>query len=230
MILESTICPEVETAAALRRKAFVDVAREAFFANGYAGTTMSSIAARVGGSKTTLWSYFPSKQDLFEAVLDDIVDHYGQALSAALPPPEDFERGLAVFGRAMMATILSEPIIALHRLVIGEAGRFPELASIFWDRGPKRGKERLAAFIAQAMAIGRLRDGDPMLAALQFSGMCQSGSYQNAILGVDTGLTSDAVERDVDAAVDSFLRAWKVTPGSRNSFARSGKGFDHTRS
>ena len=52
---------EAECPTALRRKAFVDAAREAFFAHGYAGTTMSSIASAVGGSKTTLWSYFPSK-------------------------------------------------------------------------------------------------------------------------------------------------------------------------
>ena len=63
----------VDDAAAQRRKAFIDAAREAFFANGYAGTTMSSIASKVGGSKTTLWSYFPSKEELFEAVVDDIV-------------------------------------------------------------------------------------------------------------------------------------------------------------
>src|SRR3546814_10314431 len=67
MIPVSTVSADDATAA--RRKAFVDAAREGFFANGYAGTTMSSIASTVGGSKTTLWSYFPSKEALFEAVV-----------------------------------------------------------------------------------------------------------------------------------------------------------------
>ena len=46
----------LDDAAAARRKAFVDAARALFFANGYTGTTMSSIASKVGGSKTTLWT------------------------------------------------------------------------------------------------------------------------------------------------------------------------------
>lgn len=52
-------------ASAQRRKAFIDAARSAFFSQGYARTVMSSIASQVGGSKTTLWSYFPSKEELF---------------------------------------------------------------------------------------------------------------------------------------------------------------------
>src|SRR3546814_17201673 len=83
MIPDST--PALDDAAAARRKAFVDAARELFFANGYAGTTMSSIASKVGGSKTTLWTYFPSMEDLFAAVVDDIVAQYGDALAIDLP-------------------------------------------------------------------------------------------------------------------------------------------------
>ena len=49
-------------------------ARKAFLRDGYGQTSMSSIAADVGGSKTTLWNYFPSKEDLFAAVVDDQVE------------------------------------------------------------------------------------------------------------------------------------------------------------
>lgn len=66
--------------ASLRRKAYVDAGREAFLDAGFGATTMSSIAARVGGSKTTLWSYFPSKEELFAAVVDDIVEVHAKAV------------------------------------------------------------------------------------------------------------------------------------------------------
>src|SRR3546814_10058628 len=49
--------------AALRRKAYVDAGREAFLDAGFGATTMSSIAALVGGSKTTLWTYFPRSEE-----------------------------------------------------------------------------------------------------------------------------------------------------------------------
>ena len=193
-----------------RRQAFVEAARDAFFTRGYGTTTMSSIAAAVGGSKTTLWAYFPSKEDLFAAVIDDIVERYSLALTIDIDPAEPAEQVLHRFGRAVMTTILSAPIVALHRLVIGEALRFPELGAIFYERGPKRGKARLAVFIEAAMADGRLRHGDPMVASRQISGLCQSGRFQEILLGFDGYNDPAAIERDVDAAVDTFMRAWRA--------------------
>ncbi len=169
---------------------------------------MSAIAARVGGSKTTLWSHFPSKQDLFVAVIDDLVGRYGRALTMPLEPGEPLEPALRRFAEALMTTILSEPIIALHRVVTGEAARFPELGALFYERGPKRGKERLARFLAAAMAHGQLRQGDPMIASRQFSGLCQSGVFQDSVFGVAGPIDQRDIHRDIDAAIDSFLRAW----------------------
>lgn len=193
-----------------RRQAFVHAAREAFFARGYAGTTMSSIAVAVGGSKTTLWSYFPSKEDLFAAVVDDLVDRYGQALSIEMLHDWSAQEGLRRFAQAMMATILSEPIVALHRLVTGEAGRFPELAALFYERGPKRGKAKLSAYLAEAMAAGKLAAGDPQVAARQFSAMCQSGCYQPVLHGLRTRPAQEEIDADIESALTTFLRAWAV--------------------
>lgn len=195
----------------LRREAFVAAARAAFFQNGYAGTTMSAISAQVGGSKTTLWTYFPSKQDLFTAVVDDIVEHYGCALSVELSPDLPVAEVLEHFAAAMLSTMLSPPIINLHRVVTGEVGRFPELGRLFYERGPKRGKALLGDYMARVMAQGRLRDGDPALASRQFAAMCQSHSFQLALFGIEAP-SPDMVARDITAAVDSFLRAWGPEP------------------
>jgi TetR/AcrR family transcriptional repressor of mexJK operon len=191
-----------------RREAFVTAARIAFFQNGYAGTTMSAISAKVGGSKTTLWTYFPSKEDLFTAVVDDIVEHYGCALSIELSPDLPVADVLEHFAAAMLSTMLSPPIIGLHRVVTGEVGRFPELGRLFYERGPKRGRARLAAYVETAMADGRLRRGDSAVAARQFAAMCQSNAFQHALFGIESP-QPDAVARDITNAVDSFLRAWR---------------------
>ncbi len=108
-----------------KRACIVATARAAFFANGYGATSMSSIAASVGGSKTTLWSHFRSKEELFAAVVDDIVERYGAALSIDLPPDASVASTLERFAAALMSTIFSAPIIDLHRLVTGEAGFHP---------------------------------------------------------------------------------------------------------
>lgn len=191
-----------------RRAAFIQAAREAFFSRGYGGTAMSSISAKVGGSKTTLWSYFPSKQDLFVAVLDDLFERYNTALSVQLIPGEDIGNALRRLGRALLDTWLLPAAIDMQRLVTGEAGRFPELARIYYERGPVRGKARLAAFLADAMAQGVLREGDPVLAAHHFAGLCHHGSPHLSLLGLIEPPDAAARAREVDLAVDRFLSGW----------------------
>jgi AcrR family transcriptional regulator len=213
MILDGTERQNsVERAACKRREAFVQAAREAFFAHGYGGTSMSAICARVGGSKTTMWTHFPSKQDLFIAVLDDLFERYNTALSVDLTPGEDVGTALRRLGLALLNTWLLPAAIDMQRLVTGEAGRFPELARIYYERGPVRGKARLAAFLADAMARGVVRKGDPVLAAHHFAGLCHHGSAQMCLLGLADPPGAEQREREVDVAVVRFLGGWGVSP------------------
>ncbi|MDG5489824.1 TetR/AcrR family transcriptional regulator [Sphingomonas sp. BGYR3] len=197
------------TSRDIKREAFVEAARESFLTRGYGATSMSSIAAAVGGSKTTLWSHFPSKEALFAAVVDQMVARYGRAMDVPLDPTEDIAESLRRYAAALMETVHSDPVIELHRLAIGNAGRFPELARTFYERGQARGKARLSVFLGGAMQMGKLRAGDPYVAARQFAGMLFHGSPQQHILSL-TGAPSPAeIEAEIDLCVDSFMRAWK---------------------
>lgn len=211
MIPDSTAA--LDDAAAARRKAFVDAARELFFANGYAGTTMSSIASKVGGSKTTLWTYFPSKEELFAAVVDGIVEQYGDALTIELPLDQPVPDVLRRFGNVLMTKLTARPLLSLYRLVVGEADRFPHLAETFYDRGPRRGKRRMADWIGEKMVRGEIRMGDPMRAMQQFAGLLQSGLYQFAILNLPESRDISRLQDEIDAAVDTFYRAWGPEAG-----------------
>jgi AcrR family transcriptional regulator len=191
-----------------RRSAYVVIARDSFLSNGFAGTTMSSIAQRAGGSKTTLWSYFPSKDLLFAAVVDDIVQVHAKALSVDLPLDLPVPEILRRFGLALLDSIYSSEILSLHRLVAGEADRFPHLAALFYERGPARGKARLANYLAAKMNDGALRQGDPALAGRQFAGLCQGAQFHSVLFGMAEVPDHDAREAEVAAAVDSFHRAW----------------------
>lgn len=202
----------VTDAVAARRKCFVDAAAASFFEHGYAGTTMSSIAQRVGGSKTTLWSYFPAKEQLFAAVVDDIVDIYGTALQMDLPLDVPVMTVLETFANALVNSLLQPPIMSLHRLVSGEAGRFPHLAQLFYDRGPKRGRQRLTDYMAAKMQQAELRAGDPSAASQQFFGLCQASIYEYTVLNMplDENGGRVTIEADLSLALDSFGRAWAV--------------------
>lgn len=205
--------PSPAAANTARRRAFVDAALQEFMVHGYAGTTMSSIAARIGGSKTTLWSYFASKEALFEAVVDHIVEHHGDVVSINFPEQDNPIEVLRSFATLLMDNLTSEPILRLYRLVIGEAERFPHLAHLFFERGPKRGKVRLIDYLGRLMADGRLRTGDPVRAAEQFVGLCQCGVYQYALLNLPEGRNRDRLAEEIEDALIYFSRCWLTRQG-----------------
>jgi len=192
----------------LKRQAIVSVARDAFLRDGYGGTAMSSIAAAVGGSKTTLWSYFPSKQDLFAAVVDDMVERYGEALRVPLPSEGDPRETMRALGQSLMTTLARPQIIALHRMITGEAGRFPELGGVLYERGPARGHARVSAWLAHLMERGVLRPADPLTAVKQFVALCQAGQFQKYLIGALKRLDKAELDAEIEQAVETFLRAY----------------------
>ena len=204
-------CPSGRRAArkADRRRTILEVAERSFLEHGYAETSMSTIAAELGGSKTTLWSYFPSKEALFTAVLDRMIAEFAQELEEALIPSSGgLEAALGRFGRTFARKLLSGSSIALHRLVLAELDRMPEIAEAFATRGPDRVRERMRGFFADEMAAGRLRPGDALLAARQFLALCQSRFYNDRLLRPAMVPALDPNE-GIDAAVATFMAGWK---------------------
>ena len=69
--------------------------------------------------------------------------------------------------------------------------------------------ETVDEWVAEKMARGEIRMGNPMRAVQHFAGLCQSGLYQFAVLGLPEGRDLDRLAAEVDDAVDTFYRAWK---------------------
>ena len=126
-----------------------------------------------------------------------------------IPEGDDIVAALRHFGKALMKTILSEQIVALNRLVLSEATRFPHIAEMFYDRGPRRGKARLAEYFKKAMDRRLLRQGDPMIAALQFSGLCQSGAFEKKLLNLKKSWSAASIDAEIELSIDTFYRGWQ---------------------
>lgn len=191
-----------------RRKAILEVASRSFLEHGYAATTMSAIAARLGGSKGTLWSYFPSKEALFEAFLDDATTAYRERLAKILDPPGDLVPTLHRLGRNLLEKVTSPDATALHRLVMSEAGRFPEMGAIFYEHAPRHTRRLIADFLERAMDQGLLRRADPETAARTLMTLLLSGCHQLLLLGQITQASPGQIEADIDHGLDCFLRAY----------------------
>ncbi|NML88263.1 MULTISPECIES: TetR/AcrR family transcriptional regulator [unclassified Sphingobium] len=191
-----------------RRKAILAVASRSFLENGYAATTMSGIAATLGGSKGTLWSYFPSKEALFAAFLDDATTAYLARLAEILDPGGDLVETLRRLGLNLLTKITSSDSVALYRLVVSESGRFPEMGAIFYEHVPGHTRRLVAEFLERAMDRGLLRRADPELAARTFTMMMLSGCHQLVIWGQIPQATPDQIAADVDHGLDCFMRAY----------------------
>lgn len=191
-----------------RRDCILTVAQAYFLEHGYAGTTMSGIAAALGGSKGTLWNHFPSKSALFAAVLERVATRYQARLSQILDPAADLEATLMRACISLIEKVTSAEAIALHRLIIAESGRFPELSTIFFDLAPENTRGLLAAFLDGAMASGRLRPADPMDAARMMIAVAMSGTHNLLLMGQIAKPSPARIQADAALAVETFLRAY----------------------
>lgn len=191
-----------------RREAILDVAEGAFLDHGYAGITMSAIAARLGGSKGTLWNYFSDKDELFAAVLDRATGAFQAQLSQILDPAAELPSALTRFAREFLHRICSRAGIALYSLILAESPRFPEIGRLFDARASSRTRALLAVRLEAAMDNGELCRADPAVAAAQFIGLCQSGCHHALLLRVIPRPEPEALDRDAANAVATFLRAY----------------------
>ena len=193
-----------------RRDAIVAIAKEVFAANGYAGTSMSNIAARLGGSKGTLYSYFKSKEELFEAVVEKKCEQIEKLLNQAqIESGGDLRAALTHFGEHFLEMILSEEMITTHRLTTAEAARFPEIGRTIYNSGVLPNQRRMAGFMEQAKEKGQLRDDtDTTVAAEQFCDLCLSGIHRRCLWNVEPPPTAEEIRSNVARAVETFMRAF----------------------
>jgi AcrR family transcriptional regulator len=131
-----------------RRGAIVEIATRAFLSQGYAATSMSAIADELGGSKATLWSHFGSKEELFAAVIDQLVVRFGIEMEGTLTEGMFSLEGLRRYCLRFLTKLMGDEAIQLFRLIIADGGRFPEINAVFHVRAPARIQRLVAAYFA----------------------------------------------------------------------------------
>jgi AcrR family transcriptional regulator len=190
-----------------RRQAILDIARDVFLKEGFAAASMSSIAARLGGSKGTLYNYFSSKEELFVAMIQDQCDRNHALLFDFDAGDGDFFEALRRLGERFVGIMLSDDMLDMHRLVIAEAGRFPELGQALYEAGPKRGHARLSAFLRAEMHRNGLHAEDVDRAAAQLMDLCLTNLYRQRLWNVRGAATAEEIHANVDDALKTFLSA-----------------------
>ena len=191
-----------------KRQLVLDAAADLFMAQGYGAVSMDAIARSAGVSKATLYAYFSSKDQLFATIIGEAC-RQNIGVATQLPEGEtDLRSVLTTVAGNTLRFLMGERPLAIHRVVISESVRFPELGRAFYDNGPGVFRCVFSEWLAGQTAAGRMAVGDPDLAADQFIGLLRSGLYLRATLGLTPPPSEAEIDAAVTGAVEMFLKAY----------------------
>jgi AcrR family transcriptional regulator len=143
-----------------KREQIRAAAQRLFLATGYERTTMDAIAAAARVSKQTLYRYYPAKEALFVDILRALtVGRFLRELPAldadsVLLDRAELEAGLVAFLVGASEQVLSPEYVALLRVLIAEAPRFPEVADQLRTTLIGQGSAALEHLLARAHRAG----------------------------------------------------------------------------
>ena len=198
------------------RAAAIDAARTLFLRDGYVGTTMDEIASVAGLSKRTLYNLYADKRTLFTAMVNEITayaESFARDLSDELADLTETNLTAALhdLGRRLALSILRPEVIALRRLLVGEAQSFPELAEQYFDRAPGLVLRTLASGLQRLGDDGLLRIEDTRRAAEHFAYLVAGAPLDRAIL-VGTIPTKGRLIACARDGVEAFLARYGPEP------------------
>ncbi|MBD2773889.1 TetR/AcrR family transcriptional regulator [Iningainema tapete] len=171
-----------------------------FLTHGYAATTMDRVTAAAGVSKATVYSYFQDKEGLFTALIKKLAREKCYAVfkqNQAQKVPASIV--LRQFAAKMLDNILEDQqlVLPFMRLIIGESGRFPELARAFVENLEKSSLEDLSQFLASCT---ELNISDPQATARIFV-----GTLVHFILVQEVLHGKDIVPMERDRLIDNLI-------------------------
>jgi AcrR family transcriptional regulator len=190
-----------------KRAAIEKAAASVFLRDGFAGASMDAIAREAGVSKATLYSHFQGKDDLFGAIVRNncqqmLVD-IESSVAAGLGPREL----LLAVGVKFLKKMMSDEVMAVYRILVSEAPRFPALGRAVQNAGPGPSCHGLADYFRDQTGKGALAVGDAEVAADQFFGAVLGGIHFRRLICVDKPASQAEIKLRVETAVDAFLVA-----------------------
>lgn len=196
-----------------KRRQIVAGARTVFLDRGFEGASMGEIARCAGVSKGTLYVYFPNKEQLFCAIMEEERRTHLKGLWA-IDADAPVDVALRSFGRLLVGFLLKPQTIAAMRTAMGTAERMPEVGRTFYERGPGATIRVVKDYLEQKIAEGKLEIPDTRMAATQLLDLMHSSLLRPALFGIE--LEDEAREKRiaevVDAGVTVFMRAYGVKP------------------
>jgi TetR/AcrR family transcriptional repressor of mexJK operon len=162
-----------------------------FLRCGFGDATVDELAAAAKVTKRTIYAYFGDKDALFTAMVKDL------AVTVSLDTASDHGNLSSLAGRIVFR-VHSDELVGLHRLVIAEADRFPELARVLHSYGDARHIARLAEHIRAERDVALAVFAEPLFSLLL------GERHRRRLLGLDPAPTPEEAAAHADQAL-AFL-------------------------
>src|SRR6201991_4106682 len=143
-----------------KRNLILHTAHALFLVQGFGVTSIDQIAEAAGVSRQTIYNNFDSKEALFKAIAGALADHVVEPLLHEDLQTGDVESTLTDLAERTLALMVLPSTLALHRLVVTEAPKFPEVAGQIYQSGAARAAHALATYLAHQSARGILAVAD----------------------------------------------------------------------
>lgn len=205
--------PAAEVATLLSDKARVVLAaaREVFLANGFSLATTDMIQRAAGVSKSTVYAHYPNKEALFRAVIEVECKRFIEGVRQRKISDQSLKPVLMETAKVFLDSLLSSDILAVYRIVVSEAPRFPDLGALFYAAGPGAMNKFVAETLEQAMEKGELDLGGVGrdAAASLFVNMVRGEAQMQSLTHPEARASVIQREQWVNEAVTTFIRAFQ---------------------
>jgi TetR/AcrR family transcriptional regulator of autoinduction and epiphytic fitness len=192
-----------------KREAIVRAAVEEFRSAGYEATSMDRIAAVAGVSKRTVYNHFPSKEELFALILEELWQSSVASVELPYRADQPLDVQLLQLLRQKLDLLGDANFIDLARVAMAEIIHSPERAQAIVCRMGEK-ESGVSAWIRAAIADGRLRQVDPEFAGHQLQGLVKSFAFWPQVTMGQAPLVQAERTRVAESAVAMFLGFYAV--------------------
>ncbi|WP_166219035.1 TetR/AcrR family transcriptional regulator [Pseudomonas atagonensis] len=192
-----------------KREAIIQASIAEFRANGFEITSMDKIAATAGVSKRTVYNHFPSKEELFAEILNQLWARISAEQSVSYSPDQPLRDQLRQMLQAKVQMMADENFLTLARVAIAATIHSPERAQNMVERMGER-EEAMTVWIRAAQADGRLKPVDPEFAAHQVQGLLKTFGFWPQMSMGRAALDAEMQTTVVESALEMFLAHYQL--------------------
>jgi AcrR family transcriptional regulator len=197
------------------RQIIYEAARHEFAGNGFASTSMEAVSRRAGVSTKTLYRLIPNKAALFEGMVSDRLDTFVSEVNLHAADHTDIQEALSAALMVCADLALDTEVIALQRMILQEAGKFSEIAGMFYANAIHRTTIALADWLRTQQKRGLIALEDVEEAAGMLLGMVASAPRRAAMFGGVPLPSRPEIEARVCTCTALFLRGCLVPEATK---------------